>query len=231
VSPDPFDDLDRALSSGLSALAPDVHGTDETLAAVRPRYVRARRRARTAKVGGTVAVLVALGSVAALAAPRSNRPHVSVSSQSSTPISTGRRSGSSSTIPHPTTTSTPPGVSSPGTSNPAHRPGRATTDTRPAIAPGIDPKHPWSSFPTTTTSPTEPTNDVHGFDSPGGAVTVRFADNVLALVHVAPATGYRVEIHDQQPDRIEVRFTNDSGEWRVDVQVDHGRLTHSVTRH
>ena len=34
IPDDPFDDIDRALSSGLSALAPDVAGDDETLAAL-----------------------------------------------------------------------------------------------------------------------------------------------------------------------------------------------------
>ena len=33
MSPDPFDDIDRALASGLGALAPDVQGDEETLAA------------------------------------------------------------------------------------------------------------------------------------------------------------------------------------------------------
>ena len=37
--------IDRALSSGLSALAPDVSGDEETLAALRPRFRRARTRA------------------------------------------------------------------------------------------------------------------------------------------------------------------------------------------
>jgi hypothetical protein len=50
VSLEIFDDpeLDRALASGLSSLAPEVEAVDVTLAELRPRFHRARTRRRCA---------------------------------------------------------------------------------------------------------------------------------------------------------------------------------------
>ena len=70
MSPDPFDDIDRALAGGLSALAPEVDGGDETLARLRPRFQRARSRNRVMKVGGTLVALV----VDRVRSRRSRRP-------------------------------------------------------------------------------------------------------------------------------------------------------------
>ena len=239
MSPDPFDELDRALSSGLSALAPDVDGSDDVLASVRPRYARARRRARLAKAGGVIAVFVTLGSIAAIAAPRSNRPHVSVTSPSSTPGATRLPGGSTSTtVAHPsTTTISVPGrgmsvTTSPSKHSDSSIPSQHSTPTsvRPAVVPSTGPGTPSGSRATTTTAPSG-ASDLHAYDSQGGSVSVRFTNAQLTLVHIAAASGYRVEVHDNRPDRVEVRFTNDAGEWRIEVQVDRGQLTHAVTHH
>ena len=121
MSPNDFDDIDRALASGLAALAPEVEGGDETLASLRPRFQRARTRNRAMKAGGAIAVLVVIASVAAMAAPSSRRSHVQVSSPPTTPakISKPARTSTTSTptttVPHvtpPTPTTVPSSIPS-----------------------------------------------------------------------------------------------------------------------
>jgi hypothetical protein len=90
-APDSFDAVDRALAGGLSALAPDVASGDEALATLRPRFERAQTRARVARVGGTVAALLLIGSVATFVAPRSQRTHVQVDSSAPDSGNRGRR--------------------------------------------------------------------------------------------------------------------------------------------
>ena len=240
MSADRFDGVDRALASGLSALAPDVEGGDEALAALRPRFQRALTRARVVRIGGTLLAVVVIGTAATLAAPRSTRSHVSVSSVSSTPA-TGRSVRSSTTS---TSTTSAPGASANSTpssfSSPTTARRQNPSATTPATAPtnGSDPAGGGSgtsgggdgqhgSGQTTTT--TTPANGVYAFRSQGGSVTVRFSHASLKLLGVSPANGYQAEVQSNQPDDIDVRFTDSHGEWRIRVRVDHqGHLLHEI---
>ena len=76
-----------------------------------------------------------------------------------------------------------------------------------------------------------PDSGLHTYDSPGGAITIRFSHGRLDLVSDAAARGYRVQVASRGPDEIDVRFDadHDHGQWRIRVQVDHdGRLTHEI---
>jgi hypothetical protein len=250
VSPDPFDDIDRALASGLSALAPEVDGGDEKLAEVRPRFQRARTRARVVKIGGTVAILLAIGSVATLAAPSSQRSHVQVFSPPTTreprrhPVRTSTTSVATTTVPATSPTSTPTTATSPaivGSTNPGNGSTATTPVTVPGTTPGTDPHgdrggsgssnggdgqgHGGSS--TSTTAPGSH-NEVHEYQSHGGSVRVRFSHGVLSLISVSRASGYHSHVVQNRPDDIEVRFSNSHGEWRIRIRVEHGRPVSEV---
>jgi hypothetical protein len=257
VSDESFDEIDRALAHGLSALAPEVDGADETLSALRPRFRRARTRRRAAGVGAAFVALAGIGSVALLAAPDSQRSHVQISAppstrghspttRSSTSVSTTIRPGSSPPpiSPTPTTaghSSGPSGPSSP--SNPSRGPS-PSPKTVPATVPngdhggsgpsgggrGGDNGH-GGSGPESTTVPAAP--EVHTYRSAGGSVTVRFARGQLQLLGYSAAGGYQASVQNEQPDDIEVRFDSAQGQsrWRIRVRVDHdGQLTYEVTQ-
>jgi hypothetical protein len=257
VSDESFDGIDRALAHGLSALAPEVDGGDETLAALRPRFRRARTRRRAAGVGVSLVALAAIGSVAQLAAPDSRHPHVQISAppstrshspttKSSTSVSTTTRPDASPRPGSPTPTtaghsSGPSGPSNP--SNPSGGPLPSPT-TVPAPVPngdhggsgasgadrGGDNGH-GGSGPESTTVPPAP--EVHTYRSAGGSVTVRFAHGQLQLLGDSASGGYRASVESEQPDDIEIRFDSAQGQsqWRIRVRVDHdGHLTHEVTQ-
>ena len=256
MTDEPFDDVDRALAHGLSALAPEVDGGDETLAALRPRFRRARTRRRVAGVGVSLVALAAIGSVAVLAAPDSGRAHVQVSGRP-------RRAGRSST----TTSST-----SVSTHDPARR--VAAVDARPRPPAFLEPVRPrrtrrarsGGASPSPTTVPdhgpeqrprrpgsvgrrraatghggSRPPRrraarrpEVQTYRSAGGSVTVRFADGQLELLSTSRGERLpRVGGQRRQPDDVDVRFDADQGRvaWRIRVRVDHdGHLTDEVTQ-
>jgi hypothetical protein len=253
VSDESFDELDRALAHGLSALAPEVDGGDETLARLRPRFRRARTRRRAAGIGVSLVALVAIGSVALLAAPDSERAHVQVSGSPSTrghsitsrsPTSVSTTTGPDSSPPpsSPTTSGHSSGPS--GSSNLSNPSGGASPSpgTVPGTVPNGDHGGPGpsgggsggenshgGSGPQSTTVP--PTSEVQTYRSAGGTVTVRFAHGQLQLLGESAATGYQASIGSDQPDDIDVRFDGAQGQWRIRVRVDHdGHLTHEVTQ-
>jgi hypothetical protein len=91
-----------------------------------------------------------------------------------------------------------------------------TPDTDPSSAAGS---------PVATAAPVQ-----HVYSSAGGSVTVRI-DGGLSIVATVPAAGYRAELHDTGPARIEVRFTKDGVEWRVRVDLVDGAPVEEITRH
>jgi hypothetical protein len=243
MSPDPFDEIDRALASGLSGLAPETQNGDEKLAAMRPRFQRARTRARVAKVGGAVVGLLAVGSLATLAAPRSGRTHVSVTSRSSTSVPTR-------TTVRPTTTSVPhsavtvPGTGKSRTPQPGSKPSVPTTPntqgTVASTAPGSDngrggpgpssggggKQGPGGDRATATTTVPVTGDETQVFQSAGGTITVRLSNHaVLALVSVTPVRGYSDQVRDGGPDRVEVRFTaGEEVKSEIDVRIVNGQM-------
>jgi hypothetical protein len=249
VTDDPFDDVDRALAHGLSALAPEVEGGDAMLAALRPRFRRARTRRRVAGVGVSLVAFAAIGSVAVIAPPNSGRTHVHVSGPPSTrghTTATSSTSVSITTRPGASPTSTPttnaaghsPETSDP--TNPSKRSGGVmptpTTvpdtgrDGGPGPSGGGGESGPGGSSPTTSVPPAA---EKHTYRSAGGDVTVRFADGQLELLSSPAASGYHASVRSRQSDDIDVRFDSDQGDahWRIRVRVDSdGHLTAEVTQ-
>ena len=225
---DARDELDRALGRGLGDIAPA--DLDAGRGPRRPRTAlrRARTRHRVVQasaVAGVIAVAIVVASV--VSTSNGSKKHVSV-------IAHG---GSTTTLDHGSTTSITRDAS------PTTAP---TATTVPSGAPVTVPDHHGPQSPTATTpqpnsgaaagridapgasnppssGTTAPGTDQHTYNTAGGTVTVRFSNGALTLVSYQPASGYTAEVHDNQPDRVEVRFKRDQ-EYRVRVRVVDGQL-------
>lgn len=70
------------------------------------------------------------------------------------------------------------------------------------------------------------------FSSVGGSITVSGDGSTISLASSTPATGFTTEVHDNGPNRVEVRFSSGGTEWRIRVElVGGGALTSEVTQH
>jgi hypothetical protein len=69
------------------------------------------------------------------------------------------------------------------------------------------------------------------FSSVGGAIVVAVNGSSLTLVASSPAVGFGAEVHDNGPNRVEVRFSNGGREWRIRVELGSAGLTSEVSEH
>jgi hypothetical protein len=90
---------------------------------------------------------------------------------------------------------------------------------------GVDANDDRAEAPVTVPATTQ------SFSSAGGSITVSTDGSTVALVSSSPTSGFAVDVHDNGPDRVEVRFTNGDVEWRIRVDVGSGGLTSEVTQH
>ncbi len=116
----------------------------------------------------------------------------------------------------------------------------ATTPTTPTTPEATTPTTPEDSTPPAPTTPTVPDDSTpppaaptpQTFSSAGGSISVTFADGALTLNRVSPADGFTSQVHDDDADRVEVRFFDAQGkEWRIRVEVEGGALTQEITFH
>ena len=215
MSPESHDDLDRALAAGLGGLAPDADDVDGVLSAMRPRLRRARNRHRLVRASAAAGVFVVVGSAAfALAGPSNHHEVVSVAPLPSTTRSPATATSSTTRVstttvpstPHPTTVTTVP--------NPRPSvPGGGGTPSTGSVP----------STPTTTIAP----SDLHTYRSRGGTLTVGFSSGRLTIVSYAAAAGYTAEVHRNDPDDVEVRFSGPDDR-RIRIRVENGRLAPEI---
>jgi hypothetical protein len=232
VTLDLFDDLyddpglDRALASGLSALAPEVEPVDVALAELRPRFQRARTRRRVMQTSAALAgLLVVGGSIVVAASPNTRRAHVSVESPARHTETTKPSNRPSRTAPHarvhvapkaPPATVPPPVSSYPHTSAPRPPVAVALPTTRPS-SPATTPKH--------ATSPPPTVAPVVRYDSLYGSISVRFQHGQMKLVGVYADPGYRGYVEAKRPQYIDVRFTRDGHRSsEIQLSVVNGRI-------
>jgi hypothetical protein len=225
VNDDPRDDLDRALSRGLSDLASGGDNADAVLAVMRPKLRRARARYRATRVGGAAfVVLLAIGGVALLAPHgRSTKLDVTTNPPTVAPATT--------TVPAPRrhhaapiTTTTQPIVTQ---TVPSRLP--VTTITRPVsappatVVPPIIPKR-GDHGPepvTTTTVPSSPQSLTYSVE--GGRLTVRFANGRLTLVSYSADSQWTATVDTQESTDVEVHFVNGESESFIRVRVENGK--------
>ena len=72
---------------------------------------------------------------------------------------------------------------------------------------------------------------IQSFSSVGGSITVTVTDGVLSLASSSPATGFISEVHDNEPSRVEVRFSDGQTEWRIRIELGSGGVTSEITQH
>ena len=232
---DERDDLDRALAAGLGGLAADDHDPDAVLAGMRPGLQRARRRHRVARASVVVAVIAALAGAGALFArgPGEKRGGVEIApttiagdhrgtfppgpARTSTTVNGATPTTAASR--HPTTTSTIPAADPSPNRGPGPNAGPGGTNS------GSNNSGPSNGSvpPPQPSSTTTPPAATHTYTAPGGTVTIRFANGALTLVSYGAHQSYTATVHDNRPDRIEVRFSGPTDS-RIRVDVDHGKL-------
>jgi hypothetical protein len=69
------------------------------------------------------------------------------------------------------------------------------------------------------------------FSSVGGSIVVDVDGSSISLASSTPAAGFGVELHDNGPNRVEVRFSNGGTEWRIRIELGSGGLTSEITQH
>ncbi len=132
----------------------------------------------------------------------------------------------SSTLLAPTTSVDPTPTTVPPSTTPPTAPTEAPTTVAQTVAPTGAPTLPATVAPppaATTTAPTvtdpAPTNETQ--TSAGGSITYSWNGSSLDLLSTQPASGHTVEIEDDTPTRIRVRFRGPSDS-RIEVRVEGG---------
>lgn len=215
-----FEPLDDELRRQFRAAAPGAGDADATLRTLAPRFARARRRRQLIVAGGSLlsAVLVVFVGAIALGAGGGGDRSVQVPPASR---STHRQPATTTTTsPSPDGTATSATSGTAAGDGPAATPGNTGTAI-PSAPAGAD----------ASDDAVVPAPSLRTFDSAGGSVTVELANGTLAIVLTAPVPGYSEERHDTGPSRVEVRFKNEDGEWRVRVDLVDGEMVDEITHH
>jgi len=201
-----FDPVDDELRRRLGAAGPRPGDPDVTLGALRPRYRRAKRRHQLVVAAGSACVVAALiGVGAAIVSAGGSDPQ-------NVRIPPANSSTSTSPVPSTVGSTPPPPTAAPG---PNGADAGVTGPTGPATA--------------TSTAPAAPITKT--YNSAGGSVTVKLENGSLSIVSTQAAAGYSEERHDTGPDRVEVRFTSNTPEWRIRVDVVNGQPVEQITQH
>jgi hypothetical protein len=206
-----FEPIDDELRRRLDAAGPHPGDPDATLGALRPRYRRAKRRHQLVLAAGAAGVIgVIIGAGAAVVStggpdPQSVRIPAANSSTSTT-----------ASVPRPVDSTPAPPIAGP-----------SGGDTGPTAL--TSPSGPNGAATTTSAAPAAPVTNT--YSSAGGTVTVKLENGALSIVSTQAAAGYSEERHDVGPDRVEVRFTNSDGEWRIRVDLANGTMVPEITQH
>jgi hypothetical protein len=223
VNGDPRDPLDDAIARDLGALAPDDLDADAALGAMRPALRRARTRRRAAVTSSVVGALVVVVGVGVLLAGQgTSRIHVEgpPTTLAPTVVTPSTRKA------NPTTTVPPSG----GTTTTVTSPSVTTPDTTPGTPTTGD--HGGTSQPTSGSTPTSKppaAPSTKTYTSIGGRITVTFANGTLTLDSSHATAGYQTELHKQDPDDVEVRFSSGNRESRIRIRVQNGVVQKEIT--
>jgi hypothetical protein len=86
---------------------------------------------------------------------------------------------------------------------------------------------PSSGSTPTSTPPAAPSTKT--YSSIGGRITVTFADGALTLDASTATAGWQTDVHNQDPDDVEVRFSNGNRESRIRIRVQNGVVQKEIT--
>lgn len=224
-----LDPVDDEIGRRLRRMAPSQPDTSAILAALGPRMSVARRRRRVAVAGSSaLAMMLLVGTAAALSDTRATRidtqPADTGDDSSSTP---DRSDGSdptedSGTDPTGDSMGTDPTNDHGGSgSNQGEDHGSGSTETTDDHSGGTGSGGTSSSSqPTSTTDAPAPSTAT--CNSPGGSITVRLAGGTLTLLAKQPAAGYDETQDQSESDRIRIEYTNVDDEdlaFKVEARV------------
>ena len=221
---DPTDPVDRELQRRFDLAAHGYDDPDVVLDALRPGMRRAQARRRVA-MGGITAGVLAVVAVGVL----------SVSGSSSQSVHTPPAGHSSDRVPTATSTTQAPDAATPGSTDDhsGTDSGAGSSSSSSSGTSGGAGSTPAATSPgdggTATPTPPAATTTTYTSGVEGGSITVSFANGVVSLVTSTPTAGYTASLHDNGPSRVEVRFNNGSGEWRIRVDVVNGALVPEIT--
>ena len=227
MNDDPRDELDRALSHGLSSLASGGDNADAVLSGMRPQLRRARTRYRATRLGSAaLIVLLAAGGIALL------RPHGSASklkvAANPTTLAPATTTIPHHSHPHVATTTT----SLPFRTQTVPAPLPVTTIPAPVVTAPAPPISAEPSDhgpkPVTTTTTVAKTSVDYTYHDVWGKLTVHFDNGTLTLVSDTPASGYTATVERNEPTDIRVQFVGSEGTFLVRVQVSNGQPKESV---
>jgi hypothetical protein len=211
-----FDPVDRELRRRLGGPA-SGRDAGPVLEELRPRLRRARRRHHVTTFGaGLVVVAVAVATTLSVVG-------------GATPFRVQTRPAAPGPSPIATTlappTSTAPGGARAGGDQPA-----ASTGVPATANPGVGGAFAGTGAPVSTTSTPPPVPATQRYSSAGGSIVVQITAGAVSLVSNTPADGFTANVHDDGPDRVEVRFDRGDTEWRIRVDVVNGQLVAEITQ-
>ncbi len=224
--------------------------SDPTPTDSRPATTRAtRRRPLTRRVLAVTAGVLAVPSLYAVASAATGGGVVpSLSSSSTSSAAAHDSTGTETELEHGVLVTKPHG-------------GGGADDTAPTVAPTVPTEAPVTAPVTTPGTETELEHGVlvtkphdeddadddrgaptapapapvapitQAFVSAGGSIQVTLADSAVSLTSSTPAAGFTVEVHDNGPGRVEVRFFSGGTEWRIRVEPAGGSMVSEISQH
>lgn len=154
------------------------------------------------QVTETPTAMVPTTSTTAVSTPESSVPTTAAEAASSTTTSASASVGSTTTTTAaPTTTTTTPTEPTP-----------TTTTTVPV---------------TTTTTASAPT-DIRSYDLVGGVVTVEIGSSTVHLSGASPKSGFRMEVENSGPKKVEVEFKSDGHESKFSGEFKDGTFVPEI---
>ena len=167
------------------------------------------------------AVIVAAAAVGSVRDQVTETPAAMVPTTSTTTAST-----SASSIPTtaaeaapPTTTTTPAATSTTTTTRPM------STTTTPAEP---EPPTTTTTVAATTTTTTPSATDIRSYDLIGGVVAVEIGSSTVHLAGASPKSGFRMEVENSGPKKVEVEFKSDGHESKFSGEFKDGTFVPEI---
>ncbi len=116
------------------------------------------------------------------------------------------------------------GTSTTTAASPFTSPTTTTTTTTPAVTTTRPTVPASTTTSTTTTATTSPAVEIRTYDLVGGSVTVEIGSSEVYLAGASPKAGFRMEVEDNGPDKVQVEFKSDDHESHFSGKFEDGRF-------
>jgi hypothetical protein len=170
-------------------------------------------------------VVTAAAVFVAAAAVGSVRDQVTDAPTAMAPTTTAATT-TTTTVPPRIDTDTPRAGTSPTTTaaSPLTTLTTTTTTTAPAVTTTRPTAPPSTTTSTTATAATSPAVEIRTYDLVGGSVTVEIGSSEVHLAGASPKAGFRMEVEDNGPDKVQVEFKSERHESHFSGRSEDGRF-------